>query len=629
MDVAVACSYDLADTRPRKKARHAVPRSKTVEPTMTARPEIPHATATTGETTETAPWSHLPDETWDLIVNGADSRGRAFLPWHYRVCVRATCRRLRAIVSSPRAADRKRFAVGADPLGKRAVGAVVCVLVGARLFESAPLGTTLARAVEMLRATYLDSAASHDTRVLTAAALVRDGRYNLDVAAAIATAQADRDGINTLIDPWGIGDYCGDAQYATVAGVVYGACVAHGCAAGADIAAPFLSLYELMGPVLRAIKTDDVDAVVDAVRHARRCAPPGHERRNLSVRAARTKPHDLVDDAVWTAVLIHGTPSVAARLVDEVPQEWLVLKVHAIDREETLRVRSTLHDWSFSVENRWSGRAGALVDAERLVRRAIANGDVLLVAWAVSTYEEHMARAGHADPPFGPLSVDDVVCLAMRAGTYVDISLWLTQWTDERPTAGAVERALDDAPSRRPTTRADVGALVADWTREAVDARDGQALVAYLAWSNDAEVARGPARRAMLPFPGPLTCGLWEHHVRAVGRAWNADDMTRLCKALIALCRGARRWGLLDTLSPGAARALRGGTCDEWAIALDRILGEHSDCDLWALWRGAVQPLRDAAAIRRAATWWADSDERSIVLGALDLLDHAVTKVHA
>lgn len=610
-----------------KKARHAAPRSKTAEQTI-ARPEIPSATATTTETTGTA-WWHLPDETWDLIANGADSRGRAFLPWCYRVCVRAACRRLRAIVSSPRAVDRERFAVGADPLGKRAVGAVVCVTVAARLFESAPPGTTLVRAVEMLRATYLDSAVSHDPRALTAAALVRDGRYNLDVAAAIATAQVDRDGINTLIDPWGIGDYCGDAEYATVAGIVYGACVAHGCAAGADIAAPFLSLYELMGPVLRAIKTDDVDAVMDAVRHARRCAPSGHERRNLSVRAARTKPHDLIDDAVWTTVLIHGTPSVAARLVDEVPQEWLVLKVHAIDREETLRVRSTLHDWSFSVENRWSGRAGALVDAEGLVRRAIANGDVLLVAWAVSTYEEHMARAGHADPPFGPLSVDDVVCLAMRAGTYVDISLWLTQWTDERPTADAVERALDDAPSHRPTTRADVGALVSNWTREAVDARDGQALVAYLAWSNDGEVARGPARRAMLPFPGPLTRGLWAHHARAVERAWNADDMTRLCKALIALCRGARRWGLLDALSPGAVRALRGDTPDEWAIALDRILGERSDRDLWALWCGAVQPLRDVAAIRRAATWWADSDERSIVLGALDLLDHAVARVHA
>lgn len=629
MDVAVAHPYDPTDARPRKKARHTAPRSKTATPTTApAPPAIASATTTTRETTDTT-WSHLPDETWDLIVNGADSRGRAFLPWHYRVCVRATCRRLRAIASSPRAADRERFAIGADPLGKRAVGAVVCVLVAARLFESAPPGTTLARAVEMLRATYLSSAALHDPRVLAAAVLVRDGRYSVDVTAAIAAAQADRDGINTLIDPWGIGDYCGDAEYATVAGLIYAACVAHGCAAGADVAAPFLSLHELMGPVLRAIKTDDVDAVVDAVRHARRCAPPGHERRNLSVRAARAEPHDLVDEAVWTAVLIHGTPSVAARLVDEVPQEWLALKVHAIDRVENLRVRSTLHDWSFSVENRWSDRAGALVDAERLVRRAIANGDVLLVAWAASTYEQHMACAGHVDPPFGPLSVDDVVCLAMRAGTYVDISMWLTQWTDERPTADAVERALDDAPSHRSTTRADVGALVADWTREAVNARDGQALVAYLAWSNDREVARGPARRAMLPFPGPLTCGLWAHHARAVGRAWNADDMTRLCKALIALCRGARRWGLLDALSPGAVRALRGDTPDEWAAALDRILGEQSDCDLWALWRGAVHPLRDAAAIRCAAVWWADSDERSIVLGALDLLDHAVSKANA
>lgn len=624
MDVSVARPYDLADVRPRKKARHAAPRSRMAAPTTApAPPEIAAATATTGETTETA-WSHLPDETWDLIVNGADSHGRAFLPCCYRVCVRATCRRLRAVVSSPRPADRERFAAGADPLGKRAVGAVVCVHVAARLFESAPPGTTLARAVEMLRATYLDSAALYDPRVLTAAALVRDGRYAGDVAVAIATAQVDHDGINTLIDPWGIGDYCGDAEYATVAGLVYAACVAHGCAAGADIAAPFLSLYELMGPVLRAIKEDDVDAIVDAVRHARRCAPPGHERRNLSVRAARAKPHDLVDAAVWTAVLNHGTPSIAARLVDEVPQEWLVLKVHAIDHVETLRVRSTLHNWSFSVENRWGDRAGALADAKRLARRAIANGDALLVAWAVSTYEEHMACAGHVDPPFGPLSVDDVVCLAVRAGTYADISPWLTQWTDERPTADAVERALDDAPSHRSTTRADVGALVADWTREAVDARGGQALVAYLAWSNDGEVARGPARRAMLPFPGPLTCGLWAHHARAVGRAWQADDMTRLCKALIALCRGARRWGLLDALPPDAVRALRRGTRDEWAVALDRTLGEHSDRDLWALWRGAVHPLRDAAAIRCAAVWWADSDERSIVLGALDLLDHAV-----
>ncbi|AVK75006.1 hypothetical protein pqer_cds_584 [Pandoravirus quercus] len=628
------------DTRPWKRVRYA---TKATKGTSAAR----GATTTT-----TTSWAHLPGETWDLILNGTDSHGRPFLDWRWRVAVRATCRRLHDVVSTPSATDRTRLAGRTDPFGKRAIGAVVSVTVAAQLLASAPPGATLDDLVALVCATYLAHVKPSDPHMLAAAALTGTERHVAAVGAILTSVSMstsspmpfswesddsddndDGDDIDGSdddameIDP---GDRADDGAV-DAAALVYRACVAHGCASGADIAAPFLSLGQLMEPVQKAIRADDVDAVLSGVRHAKRAASLIRARERQPLAMHPDTLYDQISERVWTAILRHGTPSVAVALVGEVYQDSLVLKVRRLERHSPLRVCSVSCSGapSFDAGERWSDRPHAMADAVRLLRRAIVDGDVLVAAWVVACYQNHVYHTTYRDPPFGPLSVDDVVRLAVRAGTYAHISLWLTEWTDNRPSAAAIAAALTDATARRSISMAsDVDALANDWTREVVDARGGQALVTYLACSADHKVASGPARQAMPPSSGPIVRGLWAYHARAVRRAWEADDMTRLCKSLLALCGGARRWGLIDAMSLDGARAWASGTRDEWTVALEHLSAETPDGDLWAPWRGAVQPLAETKAIREAAFWWVDSDERSIVLGALDLLNRALDIPH-
>ncbi|AGO84619.1 hypothetical protein psal_cds_682 [Pandoravirus salinus] len=648
------------DTRPSKRMRYDPFDGVDAGTCVAAGEATTMGLSTTTSTTPTI-WAHLPDETWDLVLNGTDRHGRAFLDWRWRVAVRATCRRLRDVVSAPCAVDRSRLAGRAGPLGKRAIGAAVCVSVAARLLASAPHDATLDDLVALLRATYLARVKPTDPWVLAAAALTGNHHHADAVAAVLARLSTtspspspkqkggtisgthdddDDDDVNDYVDdrirddddngdPMEIDRYDRvHTDAAAAATLVYRVCVAHDCASGADAAAPFLSLDDLLEPAHEAVRADDVDAVLGAVRHAKRAALLGNTRERHAQAMHSDTIDDRINEYVWTAVLSYGTPSVAVGLVGEVYQDSLALKVHRLARFGPLRVCSVSHSGaaSFDAGERWSARPHAMADAVRLMRRAIADGDVLVAAWVVTCYEDHWYHTVHDDPPFGPLPVDEVVRLAMRAGTYALMSPWLVEWTDVRPGAEAVASALVGATVRAasPTTAVDVATLAADWTREVADAHGGQALVAYLARWGDGEVARGPARQAMPPSSGPIVRGLWAYHAHAVRRAWEADDMTRMCNCLLGLCTGARQWGLVNSTALDGARVRASGTRDEWTLALERLSALASDAELWAPWRGAVRPLAQAGAIREAALWWADSDERSIVLGTLDLLDRAL-----
>jgi hypothetical protein len=494
------------------------------------------------------------------------------------------------------------------------VGATIGVTVAAQFLAqvaAARPDLSFDGAVLMLRDTYLPTATPLDCEVLAAGALSGAAHYVDAVASVLAAlAMRDDDDNDDLMDDAKPRYDCAAAR------LVYRVCVEHGCALGTAVAAPFLTIDHLIEPVVRAIWTLDDIAAVERIKRVRRAA---------ALRWHKTKdangPYAEIDQALWTALLEHnGTPAMALALFDIAPQRWLSLKSRRASG--LLRVRPVRGGPTFDIVCIWRGGPEAEHDAVRLVKRAAHAGDCLIVAWMVGCHQEYLynPRSG-VDPPFGPVLFDDIVRLSMRAGTYSEISPWLIQQTDARPTAETIARVLDMATTKHETSH-EVTRFVNDWPREVVDAQHGAALVAYLARRPATHIA-SLLRTYAPPSAGPITQGLWAYHADKIKSAWEDDDVVLVCRILVALCMGARRWGLVDAAAIAVARGrlpLFGGR-DEWADTLDRMDRVAPAEHVWAPWCGKVGPLPHATAMARAARDWPRSDERSIVLGALRLFD--------
>jgi hypothetical protein len=505
----------------------------------------------------------LSRELWDYILNGADHRGRALLDPRFRFAVRMTCRLWRVVVSSPSEVDRRRIVtaisatvidssdVTSDTTGRMATGTVVCLSAMADVFAASENDSVLETlAIQLAPST---DVAVWRWRLIDAMAASGVDRH-LDCALALA----DRESVQVCLKT---GERVVHSYSAMPA--YYRMCVYHGCARGADTLAGLLTLQDLCNAATDAARHDRPPSLMTILAHicrhsqrVRGSPPPGNPRGGISPAPGL----DMLASDIWHAVMRHKATATMATLfaVGQDPRVDDALKTALIDGWRDNRM------WLIMgvIQVRDYAMVKALphgaYDASTLLRVAFTHGDPTLVRWLI---ERHCDASQNTGTLCG-LSTTEVTHLALRwdSADHHWWYSWLASWGCE-PAASDVARMLGRSPAV-PGDNHDSARFVEAWPRQSVAIDDGS-LVMALVCVHPARVGWGVRERiveAVSPYAPSVSAllidGMWRQAIfqfdRLIRDVRDSDGALPVSKALIWLCRKARRWGLLSERSISA-----------------------------------------------------------------------------